>query len=425
MERGNEKEREQLKSRSRFILILLISSVIIIGTIVSLNRINKSRINSEFKDLTAAGGKTISDLLGISGFHLAETGEEKLRDFMDELFNNRSIFYIGLKKGNELIYLLSRFEGYFPAIPSDEETRFISSPIGTVFEVKGTYGDDAQGRYSLIIGFDYHFLGTFEQSSGKFFLFILGIILSILLAVVLVVLRYDRKLYEKDVDYLREREEKERFAELSMLTSEIAHEIKNPLNSIYLSFNSLDNYLDSSEEALFYRDAVKGEIRRISDIINSYSGLSKSVETNFSEVGLIKLIEELKILKIPEMIQKGIDFKVDSKVKFFFTDRNLLVQILLNLIDNAIESDADKINILFTLNKNDLIINILDNGEEISADRIGKIFKPYESSKSKGMGLGLHIVLKNLKALGGEIRVVSGSNGNKNFEIVLKGGGKR
>ncbi len=414
-----------MKNRSRFILVLVISSVLIIGTIISLNRINKSRINNEFKGLTSAGGRTISDLLGISGFHISEMGSEKLKNFLDELYNNKSILYIGLKKGDELIYLLSRFEGYFPAISSKEKTRFISSPIGTVFEVKGTYGSEVNGIYSLIIGFDYHFQGTFEQSSGKFFLFILGIILTILLVIVLVVLRYDRKLYKKDIDYLREREEKERLAELSMLTSEIAHEIKNPLNSIYLSFNSLDNYLDSSEEALFYRDAIKGEIRRISDIINSYSGLSKSIETNFSEVGFNRLIEELKILKIPEMIQKGIDFKAESQVDKFITDRDLLVQVLLNLIDNAVEAGADKVRINFTQNRNDLIINIIDNGEEISPDRIGKIFKPYVSSKSKGMGLGLHIVLKNLKALGGNIKLVSGQRGNKNFEIVLKGGGKR
>ncbi len=150
-------------------------------------------------------------------------------------------------------------------------------------------------------------------------------------------LKYDRILYKKDLEYHKEREEKERLAELSMLTSEIAHEIKNPLNSIYLSFNSLDNYLDLSEEAVFYRDAVKGEIRRISDIINSYSGLSKNVEPNFDEIRLSKLVEELKILKNPEMVQKGIDFKIESRDETFVTDRDLLVQILLNLIDNGVE----------------------------------------------------------------------------------------
>ncbi|MEN8223540.1 MAG: HAMP domain-containing sensor histidine kinase [Acidobacteriota bacterium] len=425
MERGNEKEREKVKRRSRFFLILIVSSIIIIGTIISLNRINKSRINSEFKNLTSAGGKTISDLIGISGFYLSEMGEKTLRNFLDELYDNKSILYIGLINGDELIYLLSRFEGYFPVVSLKEETRFISSPIGTVFEVKGTFGNKEKGEYSLIIGFDYQFLGTFEQSSGKFFLFILGVILAIIIVVVLVVLRYDKILYKKDLEYHREREEKERLAELSMLTSEIAHEIKNPLNSIYLSFNALDNYLDSSEEAVFYSDAVKGEIRRISDIINSYSGLSKSVETNFTEIGLTKLIEELKILKIPEMVQKGVEFTAESRVDKFITDRDLLVQILLNLIDNAVEAGADQISIYFTQKKNDLILNVLDNGDEIHPDRIDKIFKPYESSKSRGMGLGLHIVLKNVKALGGDIKVVSGESGNKNFEIILKEGVKR
>ena len=48
------------------------------------------------------------------------------------------------------------------------------------------------------------------------------------------------------------------------MAKQVAHEIKNPLNSIYLSFNVLEKFLDKSEDALFYKEAIKNEIKRIS-----------------------------------------------------------------------------------------------------------------------------------------------------------------
>ncbi|MCK4890899.1 MAG: hypothetical protein KAS97_13270, partial [Candidatus Aminicenantes bacterium] len=266
-----------MKKRKGFFFLLVISFVIIIVITISLNRVNRGRINNEFKELAIASGEAIKGLIEISGYHLVEQGEDALKNFLDRLYTNRSILYIGLKQNDELVYLLSRYEGYFPVVKSQDQIRFISSPIGMVFEVRGNFELPSSVDYSLFIGFDYDFLNSFEKSSGRYFLFIIGIILIIMLVIVFIVLRYDKILYRKNLQYLAEMEEKERLKDLSLLTSEIAHEIKNPLNSIYLSFNSLDRYFDTSEDAVFYKGAIKSEIKRISDIINSYSGLSREI----------------------------------------------------------------------------------------------------------------------------------------------------
>ena len=400
----------------------MISFVIIIVITISLNRVNRDRINIEFKELAIASGEAIKGLIEISGYHLVEQGEDALKNFLDRLYTNRSILYIGLKQNDELVYLLSRYEGYFPVVRSQDQIRFISSPIGMVFEVRGNFELPSSVDYSLFIGFDYDFLNSFEKSSGKYFLFIIGIILVIMLVIVVIVLRYDKILYQKNLQYLAEIEEKERLRELSLLTSEIAHEIKNPLNSIYLSFNSLDRYFDTSEDAVFYKGAIKAEIKRISDIINSYSGLSREIVVNYSLIDITEMIDQFRVLKDPEMKQSGVNFKIVSDVDNFVCDRDLLMQILQNLVNNAVEADAGSISVNFSSRKNILTLIVEDDGKGIEPEKIKTIFKPYESSKSKGMGLGLHIVLKNIRAMKGDIEILSGEEGNKKFRVTLTEG---
>lgn len=411
-----------MKKRKGFFFLLIIAFVIIIIITISLNRVNRSRINNEFKELSIASGEAIKGLIEISGYHLVELGEDALRKFLDRLYTNKSVLYIGLKQNDELVYLLSRYEGYFPVIRSLDQIRFISSPVGMVFEVNGTFKLPSSDEYSLFIGFDYNFLNSFEKSSGKYFLFIIGIITVIMLVIVFIVLRYDKILYQKNLQYIAEIEEKERLKDLSLLTSEIAHEIKNPLNSIYLSFNSLDRYFDTSEDAVFYKDAIRSEIKRISDIINSYSGLSREIVVHDSAININEMIEQFRVLKDQEMEQAGISLKTSSDVESFISDRDLLMQILLNLVNNAIEADARSINVSFSRNKNSLILMVEDDGKGIDPEKINTIFKPYESSKTKGMGLGLHIVLKNIKALKGEIEILSGKEGDKKFRVSIMEG---
>ncbi|MCK5004238.1 MAG: HAMP domain-containing histidine kinase [Candidatus Aminicenantes bacterium] len=411
-----------MKKRKGFFFLLVVSFVIIIVITISLNRVNRGRINNEFKELAIASGEAIKGLIEISGYHLVEQGEDALKNFLDRLYTNRSILYIGLKQNDELVYLLSRYEGYFPVVKSQDQIRFISSPIGMVFEVRGNFELPSSVDYSLFIGFDYDFLNSFEKSSGRYFLFIIGIILIIMLVIVFIVLRYDKILYRKNLQYLAEMEEKERLKDLSLLTSEIAHEIKNPLNSIYLSFNSLDRYFDTSEDAVFYKGAIKSEIKRISDIINSYSGLSREIVVNYSPIDINEMIDQFRVLKDPEMKQSGISFKIISDVDNFICDRDLLMQILQNLVNNAVEADAGSISVNFSSRKNILTLIVEDDGKGIEPEKIKTIFKPYESSKSKGMGLGLHIVLKNIRAMKGDIEILSGEEGNKKFRVTLTEG---
>jgi len=220
----------------------------------------------------------------------------------------------------------------------------------------------------------------------------------------------------------REKQEKERFKELSLLTSEIAHEIKNPLNSIYLSFNALEKHLGSQEDALFYRGSVKGEIKRITAIIQSYSDLSKEIHPRVKTVDIGKWAAEFQWMMEGELKKNDTVLTVHLEENITFkTDPDLLKQVLLNLVKNSIEAGAASIKLAISVNKKRLTLFVNDNGKGINETVVSNIFKPYVSSKTKGMGLGLHIVWKILKALNGNIQMVSRSPGNTTFKIEIPG----
>ncbi len=410
----------KLKSKKRILFFLIIPFLSILVSVFYLNKFNKNQVKSRFKEVTFAEGVTIQNLMEISGFHLSEEGEEALKAFLDRLYNNKSIVYIGLFKGTQLVYLLSRFEGYFPVSRDQEEFRILDTPAGKIFEITSQFEGNPDIYYRLHIGFDYEFLTAVETAASRNFLIVAGLFSLVVLFIMALIIYFDRKFFQKELELVEEKQEKERFKELSLLTAEIAHEIKNPLNSIYLSFNTLEKYCTRDKDALFYRDAIKGEIKRISAILQDYSDLSGELRPGINDLVIKDFISEFRLIMEEEFKTANIDFSMEREGKESVrTDRNLLKQILLNLIKNALEAGASKINVHLTAIEQRFIIEVVDNGKGIDEKIKPSIFKPYISSKTKGMGLGLHITRRLVRALKGEIQLVSHAPGNTVFRITL------
>ena len=402
--------------------MFIIPLILVLISIYFLNKFNKDKIKSQFEEITVAEGITIRNLIQVSGRHLMDEGEEELKKFLNSLYENPLIIYIGLFKGSNLNHLLSRYEGYFPVMEGQQDLHIIDSPIGKIFDIKGLFKDKNETAFKLHIGFNYEFLSTFEQAAGRNFLIISILFALILLFITALIIYFDKKFFRKELELEREKQEKERFKELSLLTSEIAHEIKNPLNSIYLSFNALEKFLDKGEDALFYRDAVKGEIKRINEIIQSYSDLSKEIYPEIEPIDMDHFIKEFQLLMSGELEKSRAEMEIlfdNNEDNVFKTDPRLLKQVLLNLVKNALEAGADRVELTVAPGKKQLTVTVKDNGRGIDKKIAADIFKPYISTKTRGMGLGLHIVLKILKALHGTIHLVSRTPGSTLFKIQI------
>jgi len=405
------------------IVLFIVPLILILIAIFFLNRYTRNKIRAQSEQVTIAEGMTIRNLVEVSGSHLTDEGENALMAFLDNLYRNELIVYIGLFKDKELIRLLSRFEGYFPIVETQKDLHVIDSPIGKIFHIKGAFKDKMGNPFYLHIGYNYDFLSTFEDTLSRNFYIVVILFSIIILFITGLIIYFDKKFFQKELELEREKQEKERFRELSLLTSEIAHEIKNPLNSIYLSFNALEKYLAPREEALFYRDALRGEIRRITAIIQSYSDLSREIYPRIEAVDMAKLAAEFQWMMEGELKKNNAVLTVHvEKDTIFNTDSDLVKQVLLNLVKNAIEADATAVTLTMVLSKKRLDLTVGDNGAGLDEKTAADIFKPYVSTKTRGMGLGLHIVLKILKALDGDIRLVSRSPGNTVFKIEIPRG---
>jgi signal transduction histidine kinase len=405
----------------RILYAFVIPLALILVSIYYLNRFNKNEIKSQFEKITISEGVTIRELVEKSGASLAQKGEANLTAFLDQLYRNESIIYTGLFKNGQLIYLLSRFEGYFPIVDQQQDFRIMDSPVGKIFEITASFTLPAR-EYRLYIGFNYHFLDVFEEAASRNFLMVAGLFSLIILAVISLVIYFDRRSFQENLQLAREKQEKERFKELALLTSEIAHEIKNPLNSIYLSFNTLEQHCASHPEALFYRTAIKNEIKRISNILQSYSDLSKKIQPHPRVFRLEDFAREFKLLMEEEVKTKQIDFQVTwSGKESIAADENLLKQMVLNLVKNSMEAGASVISAAFNASAGQLVIDVADNGKGIDDEQKNAVFKPYISTKTRGMGLGLYVTRRLAEALNGDIRLLSHEPGNTLFRVTIPG----
>ncbi len=411
--------------KRRTVFFLLIPLAVILATLYQMNQLNRQRVRREFERISIAEGLTIHDLAEVAGGRMLKEGESELMEFLDSLYQNETIVYIGLFRKNELRYLLSRYEGFFPVVPGQNSgnTRIIQAAMGRIFEIEGDFADKTGTGYRLYIGFDYQFLDNIEEASGRNFLLIAGLFSLLMLVIIALIIVFDRKFYKKELELLKATQEKDRFMELSLLTSEIAHEIKNPLNSIYLSFGALEPHLEKSSDALFYKDAIKSEIKRITNIINSYSDLSKEVEPHIAIIDLQEWTEQFRLLLAGELSERQVEMTIlRNGERSFKTDAAILKQVLFNLVRNAVEAQATTISLQFDADAGSLTIIARDNGKGIDKAIEDRLFKPYATTKTKGMGLGLHVTLKQLKALDGTIELIDGNPGETAFKLTIPGG---
>jgi len=234
--------------------------------------------------------------------------------------------------------------------------------------------------------------------------------------------------------------EKERLAMLGEMASVLAHEIRNPLGSIkgfaqYLSEQKIEDKKQRTD-GLNVIIAESKRLERLTDDLLSYV---RPAAVRPEEFNLRHLIDEVVMSAIPasnnnlavntvnvsspEILNiKGIKMHIDIPDNATITtDREKLKQILINIIQNAVDASdgSGDIEIKSNFYEKEITISVKDNGCGIDRDTIEKIFQPFFTTKARGTGLGLAIVQKLLKSIGGRIEVDSEHNSGTIFKITF------
>jgi two-component system NtrC family sensor kinase len=210
--------------------------------------------------------------------------------------------------------------------------------------------------------------------------------------------------------------EAEKLASLGRLTSDIAHEIRNPLTAIGGFARRLYKIVDSPKEKE-YAEIMVEEVNRLEKILKDVLTFSRSAGYNLERQNIKDVIKET--IKIYEHLcmEHNIDIEVMLKEDLppVLLDRDQLRQALSNLLTNAIDAMPDGGALTVTSDTETIygviyvVIRITDTGEGIPEDKQSVIFEPFYSTKEPGIGtgLGLPITRKIMQEHGGFVDVKS------------------
>ena len=211
--------------------------------------------------------------------------------------------------------------------------------------------------------------------------------------------------------------------------SNVSHEIQSPLTSIGGFANLLKDDELPPEQRRHYAGIIEAESKRLSGLSENLLKLSSldnnKIPPNKTDFRLDKQLEAIALTLEPQWSAKNITFEADLQKYTINADKDLLSQVWVNLLHNAIKFTPDGGAITVTLK--DDHVTIADTGIGISDEDKMHIFERfYKVDKARdrslgGNGLGLSLVKKIIELHGGTITVQSEPGKGTAFKIILPG----
>lgn len=219
---------------------------------------------------------------------------------------------------------------------------------------------------------------------------------------------------------------KERLTAMGELASGVAHEIRNPLNTIGTIIQQLKKDFQPTHHAEEYdqlSQLVYQEVQRINQTISDFLKFAQPQPVHPEPFRLGELFDDLKIQYNAMFNQNriGYSFTADWDGEVIW-DRAQMRQVFMNLLQNAVDAiktDGAIAISVHRINDQELDIQVRDNGQGIPESQLAKIFNLYFTTKAKGAGIGLSIVQRIIIEHGGLISVESESGKGATFIIHM------
>ncbi len=209
----------------------------------------------------------------------------------------------------------------------------------------------------------------------------------------------------------------ERLAVVGRMASAVAHEVRNPLNSISLNIDLLADMLDSPERmGNRSRDIIKAvqrEVDRLNEITEDYLQFGRMPKAVIGPCNVTGVVREMCDFMAGEFEAAGVAVTVttaDDTLKVL-SDEGQLRQALVNIVRNALEAQPDggtiAIGINISTTGDAVILSVKDTGGGIPASHMTRLFEPFATTKPGGTGLGLAFVQQVAHESGGSVEIDS------------------
>jgi two-component system, NtrC family, sensor kinase len=220
----------------------------------------------------------------------------------------------------------------------------------------------------------------------------------------------------------------ERLAAAADVAKVITHELRNPLSSISLNVELLQDELDgSSDEAKELLRKIHHEIDRLTAMTDQYLAYGGRPKPTLVPHAINSLVGELASFMREDLAASHIKLVIElaDGDPIAIVDSAQLRQCLFNLVRNATEALAGRTNgaiVLRTRQRTDRVsIDVEDNGPGIAADVLPRVFDPAFSTKQHGGGLGLALTQQIVKDHGGDLSVQSAVGRGTTFTVSVPG----
>ena len=214
----------------------------------------------------------------------------------------------------------------------------------------------------------------------------------------------------------------ERLSALGEMATTVAHETKNPLNSIRLATSYLKKNFQG-EILTEFLSIIEEEVMRLNDITSGFLGFSRPAPIRLAACNINAIVKSTVELVRQEATDRDIELVLltDERIPPVSCDFSRIKQALLNLLINALDVSKAGDTIAVTTEADGAVmkLSVQDTGRGIPAEELEKIFKPFYTTKTRGSGLGLAIVDRILKEHKGEITVDSAEGNGTKFTLAL------
>jgi len=241
--------------------------------------------------------------------------------------------------------------------------------------------------------------------------------------------------FNQMVTALQERDRRlrhaERLAAVGKMASHIAHEVRNPLNSVGLNAEMIGEEASSlppsqaRDEIVSLSRRVGDEVDRLTGITRQYLELGRLPSPEPVATPLGELVGSVVEFLGPDMAEQSVELVLDagSDDPVVSVDRDQMKQVLINLVRNAAEAmDGDgerRIEVRIVTSGDSVMLSVKDTGRGMEEGDMEHIFEPFFSTREGGTGLGLSLTRHVVDEHGGRIECFSDRAKGTTFVITL------
>ncbi len=273
----------------------------------------------------------------------------------------------------------------------------------------------------------------FSESAGQFMIFTLVLVVLIFVAGIFVLRAGERtaraeekalnsarllRAAEEEERLNRELEQANRMAVLGEMVARVAHEIKNPIQYMGTGFGLLRHETDAEEKERIIEDIGEG-LTSLDSIVQELLNFARPMKLELFPIDVRDLVEDA-VAHVPDGVVVNID--VDDALLEIPLDGVKSTQLLTNLVDNAVaamEGEGTLSIVARGVGSHLMELKVRDTGKGIAPANLSRIFTPFYTTRSKGVGLGMSVVQRIIDLHRGRIEVDSELGKGTEFTIRI------